>query len=696
MPSVYKAYLLTFLSLLTVGLASGTLFAPESAADDADTKSSGSEVTLPINFRGMTDEMGVQSNKSGKQALEVKETPNNQQPSESGSAAAPNTDSKTDDIYDVDDKIELGAKRAGEAAKTAETKSVTPAAKVETPQAPKKVPLPPLKKVFGPSAVTQDGASKTSPPEAITANAVAPVPEKAPKKAPQKAPMKTPEQTSVKEAETAPIVLPWAAKSGATPEASTDTAGVQEAPPQPAVPVPARKPAPAKEPVETAVATPKQAEAASPTGDAATKAGENVQSSYSPAPAFLTVDLSKAGNADAAKEEKPQAAEPSEEKIHKLSLSMITPGKSMDELATRKPAASQPAKSNTVATTAVADSATRETPLPPDEEPSVTLTIGPPPLRVLIATGPSEATTKKSDRGDIKSTADPARAQPAKIAKLETVETPVKPKSPTISLSGLQEMKNKSAKPVAPTLVQDPLNGPGAFAAKEQETGDLTQQATDFAMSLNTASIPNTPEPAHAEPETPKADTKASSLAKESAEPSPPVATRQSRAMLRKVAKETETPKSSLAVQSVSKTSKNGKLATVGLAEVRFTKTNGEKKVLLSDKIWRIRKTASSTEPAKAWVIYHAGGKFYAKDENGKLMERVSNAVRLDEFTAPNGDPVFIAPSMVDRVLDAVGGKHHPKARSLIVTKWGSQQVQEAALTVNKRVKLAILERQSR
>lgn len=126
------------------------------------------------------------------------------------------------------------------------------------------------------------------------------------------------------------------------------------------------------------------------------------------------------------------------------------------------------------------------------------------------------------------------------------------------------------------------------------------------------------------------------------------------------------------------------------VSEVNFTTVEGETKIVRSDKIWRIRKTVAEWEPQGAWIVYHAGGRFFASDKGGDLVRRVSRQVHLTTFTAPNGMPVYLAPDKIDRVLDAVKGKHHMKAKTLIVTRWGSQQVQEAGHAVNRIVELAL------
>lgn len=130
------------------------------------------------------------------------------------------------------------------------------------------------------------------------------------------------------------------------------------------------------------------------------------------------------------------------------------------------------------------------------------------------------------------------------------------------------------------------------------------------------------------------------------------------------------------------KTPDSAKQDLTGGAALNFKTDSGAEKRVLSSMIWRIRQTAAADEPETSWVIYHAGGRFYTSDKN--VLQRVKRHTRLDKFTAPNNQEIYIASGKIDSVLEAVKGKHHPNAKSLIMTKWGVQQVQEPTFAVNR------------
>ncbi len=102
--------------------------------------------------------------------------------------------------------------------------------------------------------------------------------------------------------------------------------------------------------------------------------------------------------------------------------------------------------------------------------------------------------------------------------------------------------------------------------------------------------------------------------------------------------------------------------------------------------IWRIRRAFASDEPAGTTVIDFANNRLFVATPLAGLVSDASKKIPLVQFTAPNGETIYMAASKVTDISNALPGLHNPLSKTVIGTRDGSQQVTEPAGDVKRIV----------
>lgn len=102
--------------------------------------------------------------------------------------------------------------------------------------------------------------------------------------------------------------------------------------------------------------------------------------------------------------------------------------------------------------------------------------------------------------------------------------------------------------------------------------------------------------------------------------------------------------------------------------------------------IWRIRRAFASDEPPGTTVIDFADKRLFVTTPVATLIAGIGKNIAIVQFTAPNGEIVYMSASNVTDVSDALSGLHNPLSKTVIGTKDGTQQITEPADAVKRMV----------
>jgi hypothetical protein len=105
----------------------------------------------------------------------------------------------------------------------------------------------------------------------------------------------------------------------------------------------------------------------------------------------------------------------------------------------------------------------------------------------------------------------------------------------------------------------------------------------------------------------------------------------------------------------------------------------GGTQVVEFGEIWRIRRAFASDEPKGTSVIDFANNRLFVATPIGGLVSDIGKKIPLGQFTAPNGEIVYIAAGKITGISNALPGLHNPASKSVIGTRDGAQQVLEPA-----------------
>ena len=106
---------------------------------------------------------------------------------------------------------------------------------------------------------------------------------------------------------------------------------------------------------------------------------------------------------------------------------------------------------------------------------------------------------------------------------------------------------------------------------------------------------------------------------------------------------------------------------------------DGGTQIVQFGEIWRIRRAFVSGEPAGTTVVDFADNRLFVAMPVASLIGDVGKKVPLAQFTAPNGEIVYMAAGKVTDIAAALPGLHNPASKTVIGTRDGTQQITEPA-----------------
>ncbi len=113
---------------------------------------------------------------------------------------------------------------------------------------------------------------------------------------------------------------------------------------------------------------------------------------------------------------------------------------------------------------------------------------------------------------------------------------------------------------------------------------------------------------------------------------------------------------------------------------------DGGKQVVQFGEMWRIRRAFASDEPANTTVIDFANNRLFVATPVASLIGNVGKKIRVVQFTAPNGENIYMAADKITDIFNALPGLHNPLSKTVIGTRDGTQQVLEPADDVKRIV----------
>jgi hypothetical protein len=129
-----------------------------------------------------------------------------------------------------------------------------------------------------------------------------------------------------------------------------------------------------------------------------------------------------------------------------------------------------------------------------------------------------------------------------------------------------------------------------------------------------------------------------------------------------------------------------GRIAGVAGDGVIVDLRDGGKQVVQFSEIWRIRRAFASDEPAGTAVIDFANNRLFVATPVANLIADIGKNVAVVQFTAPNGETVYMAANKITDIFNSLEGLHNPLSKTVIGTRDGAQQVLEAADDVKRIV----------
>ena len=106
---------------------------------------------------------------------------------------------------------------------------------------------------------------------------------------------------------------------------------------------------------------------------------------------------------------------------------------------------------------------------------------------------------------------------------------------------------------------------------------------------------------------------------------------------------------------------------------------DGGTQIVQFGEIWRIRRAFVSGEPAGTTVVDFADNRLFVAMPVASLIGDVGKKVPLAQFTAPNGEIIYMAAGKVTDIAAALPGLHNPASKTVIGTRDGTQQITEPA-----------------
>ncbi len=118
------------------------------------------------------------------------------------------------------------------------------------------------------------------------------------------------------------------------------------------------------------------------------------------------------------------------------------------------------------------------------------------------------------------------------------------------------------------------------------------------------------------------------------------------------------------------------------------TRDIGQQVVRFTD-IWRVRRALTSDEPSGACVIDFANNRLFVAASVADVTGMLGQHLQLVQFTSPGGDRIYLVANRVTDVYEAQPALHNPASKTVVGTRYGTQQIQEPIETVQQAIAAA-------
>ena len=132
-----------------------------------------------------------------------------------------------------------------------------------------------------------------------------------------------------------------------------------------------------------------------------------------------------------------------------------------------------------------------------------------------------------------------------------------------------------------------------------------------------------------------------------------------------------------------------GRIAGIAADGVIVDLRDGGKQVVQFSEIWRIRRAFASDEPAGTAVVDFANNRLFVATPLANLIADIGKNIAVVQFTAPNGETIYMAANKITDIFNSLPGLHNPLSKTVIGTRDGTQQVLELADDVKRIVAAA-------
>jgi hypothetical protein len=129
-----------------------------------------------------------------------------------------------------------------------------------------------------------------------------------------------------------------------------------------------------------------------------------------------------------------------------------------------------------------------------------------------------------------------------------------------------------------------------------------------------------------------------------------------------------------------------GQVTNLSDAGVVVDLKDGGTQVIQFGEIWRVRLAFASDEPKGTTVVDFAENRLFVATPVATLVGDLGKKIALVQFTAPNGETVYMAAGKVTDIANALPGLHNPASKAVIGTRDGFQQVIEDAGAAKRMV----------
>lgn len=129
-----------------------------------------------------------------------------------------------------------------------------------------------------------------------------------------------------------------------------------------------------------------------------------------------------------------------------------------------------------------------------------------------------------------------------------------------------------------------------------------------------------------------------------------------------------------------------GKIASLSDDGMMVDLKDGGNQTVQFSQIWRIRRSFVSDEPPGTTVIDFADNRLFVATPLATVIADADKRIPLVQFTAPNGEIIYMAANQVTDISNSIPGLHNPLSKTVIGTRDGTQQIVEPLDAVRRMV----------